>query len=139
MTQQQIALVQQSFAAIRSDADLIAMRFYARLFFLDSSLRPLFPGSLTEQGRKLLTMLAFVVKGLDNPGELLPHVVRLGERHRGYGVEESQYATVGEALLWTLEKELGSKFDVDVREAWSAAYTLLATTMTEQSAEQIAA
>lgn len=139
MTQQQIALVQQSFAAIRSDADLIAMRFYARLFFLDSSLRALFPHNMTEQGRKLITMLAFVVQGLDSPGELLPHVVRLGERHRGYGVEDRHYATVGDALLWTLEKELGNEFTVEVRDAWTAAFTLLASTMTEPSAETMAA
>ncbi len=139
MTQQQIALVQHSFATIRSDADLVAMRFYARLFFLDASLRALFPSNLTEQGRKLITMLAFIVKGLDNPGELLPHIVRLGERHRGYDVENSHYATVGETLLWTLEKELGGEFTVEVRDAWGAAFSLLAATMTKNAQESLTA
>lgn len=138
MTQEQIALVRNSFAAIRSEADLIAMRFYARLFFLDSSLRALFPYDMAEQGRKLLTMLAFVVKGLDHPDELLPHVARLGERHSNYGVEDKHYATVGTALLWTLEKELGGAFTIEVREAWQAAFTLLATVMTTP-ADRVAA
>src|SRR5690606_30774789 len=96
-------LVQQSFARIASDGDMIATRFYSKLFLLDPALHHLFPVDITEQGRKLVSMLAFVVHGLKNPDSLLPHVQRLGERHRLYGVRDEHYETVGAALLWTLE------------------------------------
>jgi nitric oxide dioxygenase len=57
-------------------------------------------------------------------------VVRaLGARHAGYGVEEEHYATVGAALLWTLDKGLGAEFTPAVREAWTTTYSLLANTM----------
>jgi hypothetical protein len=36
---------------------------------------------------------------------------------------------VGAALLWTLEQGLGEAFTPEAREAWAAAYGLLATTM----------
>ncbi len=53
----------------------------------------------------------------------------LGARHVGYGVREEHNVTVGTALLWTLNAGLGEKFTPDVREAWTAAYGLLADVM----------
>jgi nitric oxide dioxygenase len=50
-----------------------------------------------------------------------------------YGVLAPHYALVATALLATLEQGLGAAFTVDVREAWTAAYGVLASTM--QSAE----
>jgi hypothetical protein len=45
------------------------------------------------------------------------------------GVHEKHYVTVGTALLWTLSAGLGEKFTPEVREAWTAAYGLLADVM----------
>jgi nitric oxide dioxygenase len=53
-------------------------------------------------------------------------------------VTPDHYDTVGSALLWTLEKGLGEQFTDDVREAWTAAYTLLSSTMID-AAERKAA
>jgi len=47
----------------------------------------------------------------------------------GYGVHQDHYATVGVALLGTLEKALGEDFTSEVKEAWSLVYKLLAATM----------
>jgi hemoglobin-like flavoprotein len=84
-----------------------------------------------EHGRKVLGMMTLVVNGLTRPGELMPAVQGLGRRHAGYGVEDQHYDTVGAALLWTLEQGLGESFTPAVREAWTAAYTVLANTMKE--------
>ena len=46
-----------------------------------------------------------------------------------YGVQDRHYATVGEALLWTLEQGLGPAFTPEVRLAWTSAYGLLAGAM----------
>jgi hemoglobin-like flavoprotein len=125
----QKALVQTSFAQVRPIADAAAALFYGRLFELDPTLRPLFKGDLKEQGRKLMEMLTLAVKGLDRPEALLPALAALGRRHAGYGVNERDYETVGEALLWTLEQGLGPSFTPDIREAWAALYRLVADTM----------
>jgi nitric oxide dioxygenase len=53
----------------------------------------------------------------------------LGRRHAHYGVEPEHYATVGAALIWTLEQGLGPDFTLATRRAWIAAYSLLAWTM----------
>ena len=122
-------LVQTSFAQVRPIAEMAAALFYRRLFELDPTLRPLFKASIEEQGRKLMEMLGLAVKGLDRPDALLPALAALGRRHAGYGVNEHDYETVGEALVWTLEQGLGPSFTPEVREAWTALYKLVADTM----------
>lgn len=131
MTAAEISLVQTSLRRITPIADQAAALFYARLFELDPSLRPMFRGDMAEQGRKLMIMISTAVGALERLDTLVPVVRQLGARHAGYGVTEEHYATVGAALLWTLEKGLGSEFTPEVRNAWTSTYTLLANTMIE--------
>jgi hemoglobin-like flavoprotein len=129
MTPHQITLVQQSFEAVRPIAVEAAAMFYNRLFALDPNLRQLFRGDMQEQGRKLMQAIALVVQGLRTPDTILPAVAALGARHRDYGVRPEHYGSVGAALLWTLEQGLGTAFTPDVKDAWAAAYTMLAEAM----------
>ena len=90
------------------------------------------PGKLAQnnrQGRKLMQMITVAVRGLNNVPALIPAVQELGRRHVGYGVRDEDYATVGSALLWTLEKGLGPAFTPEVKDAWATVYGVLATTM----------
>jgi hemoglobin-like flavoprotein len=129
VTPTEINLVKDSFRRVLPIADQAAALFYARLFELDPSLRPLFRGDMAEQGRKLMTMIATAVQALERLDTIVPVVRQLGARHAGYGVKEEHYATVGAALLWTLEKGLGPEFTPAVRNAWTSVYSLLANTM----------
>lgn len=138
MTEAQIVAVQETFALVEPGADLVAGLFYDRLFELDPSLRPLFRGDITEQGRKLMKMLSMVVRELRGLQMLLPAIEQLGERHAGYGVQPEHYATVGQALLETLAIGLGDRFTPAVRDAWTVAYTALATTMQAGAAKSLA-
>jgi Globin len=56
-------------------------------------------------------------------------VEELGRRHLTYGVRQEHYATVGAAVLWTLQTGLGDAFTLEVREAWTCAYLFLSSTM----------
>lgn len=134
MTPAQRVLVQTSFAKVASIAEPAAAMFYARLFELDPSLRPLFTTDLTEQGRKLMKMIGLAVNGLDRLDELVPIVQQLGVRHRGYGVRDEHYDTVASALVWTLEQGLGPAFTPETKEAWVTVYGILASTMKEAAA-----
>lgn len=137
MTPRQKALVQESFAWLEPMAETVATLFYARLFALDPSLRPLFRGDMTVQGRHLMEALALAVRSLDRLDALVPSLEALGRRHVAYGVRNQDYATVGAALLWTLEQGLGERLTPELTGAWAAAYGLLATTM--QDAGRLAA
>ena len=139
MNPSQIDLIQTSFKAVAPSADLAAEVFYSRLFELDPSLRRLFRADMKEQGKKLMQTLALVVANLRNLDQIVPAVQKLGERHAGYGVEEEHYATVGAALLWTLEKCLGETFTKEAKAAWAAAYTLLADVMKQAATARVLA
>lgn len=129
MTPHQISLIRNSWAAVVPIQDTAAGLFYQRLFTLDPDVRPLFRGDMQEQGRKLMKMLGVVVNSLDRLDELVPVAQDMARRHTGYGVQPAHYATVGAALLWTLEQGLGSAFGDDTREAWATAYGTLSKVM----------
>lgn len=133
MTPETVALVQGSFRQVAPIAEQAATLFYGRLFELDPSLKPLFKGDMTEQGKKLMKVLGVAVASLEDLPGLVPVVQDLGRRHVAYGVLPEHYATVGSALLWTLEQGLGAGFTPEVKAAWSEVYGLLATVMKEAS------
>ena len=136
MTPDQIDRVRASWTLVAPIADTAATLFYDRLFVLDPSLRAMFRQTdLTEQRKKLMQTLGVVVAGLADVQRLLPAVEALGRRHAGYGVAVAHYATVGEALLWTLAQGLGDAFDEATHAAWTAAYTLLAGVMQRAMAD----
>lgn len=134
MTPEQIRLVQTSFQKVIPISETAADLFYHRLFELDPSLRGLFKGDMQEQGRKLMHMIHAAVLGLDKPETIIPTVRNLGKRHASYGVQSKHYATVGSALLWTLEQGLGKDFTPEAKTAWTDTYMLLAGVMQEAAA-----
>ena len=137
MTPDQVRLVRVSFAKVVALGDRAAALFYERLFMLDPSLRPLFRSDLAAQRGKLMAALGMVVAGLDRLDEMLPAVRALGRRHARYGARPEHYATVGSALIWTLEQGLGADFTPAARRAWTAAYGLLASTMLAAAEEEL--
>ncbi len=129
MTPEQVFLVQRSWKQVLPIADTAAEMFYTKLFSLDPSVKRLFKGDMKAQGRKLMAMIGTAVGGLTNLPAIVPAVQELGRRHVKYGVKDSHYDIVGDALLWTLEQGLGDAFTPDVKAAWTAVYGVLATTM----------
>jgi hemoglobin-like flavoprotein len=124
---------QRAFAAAFSHADTLGLLFYARLFELDPMLRALFKTDLEEQAHSLMTMLKLCMEGLDERAELQYALRNLGARHLEYGVKPGDYATVENALLWTMRQALGNKWDAETEAALQAAFHLFVTEM--QSAD----
>jgi len=129
-----------SVAAARRFADTAAGLFYGRLFELDPAVERLFRRTdMAAQRKVLMQTFTAVVKSLDRLDQIVPAVQALGRRHAGYGVREAHYATVGAALLWTLEQGLGPGFTPAVREAWATAYGILASVMIDAANAEITA
>ncbi len=133
MTQEQVALVQQSFAKVAPISDQAAMIFYDRLFEIAPAVKAMFPSDMTEQRKKLMATLAVVVNGLTNLESVLPAASALAKRHVSYGAKPEHYPVVGSTLLWTLEKGLGSGWTPDVADAWGAAYSTLSGFMISEA------
>jgi hemoglobin-like flavoprotein len=135
MTTEQIHIIHETFRLIAPMPDAVATAFYGRLFELDPALRPMFPTSLVDQGRKLMQVLGAAVAMLNRPEQLVPVLQSLGKRHADYGVRDEHYDTVGEALLWTLQQGLGPVFTPEVQAAWASLYHTIATTMKTAAAQ----
>ncbi|MCC9640718.1 globin domain-containing protein [Rhodopirellula sp. JC740] len=130
MTPEQVAMVKDSWEKVKPISEQAAELFYGRLFTLDPSLRSLFKGDMSEQGKKLMSTISLAVASLDRLETILPTVQELGRKHAvEYAVPDSSYATVGEALLWTLGQGLGDDFTDEVKEAWTLTYTTLSGAM----------
>jgi hemoglobin-like flavoprotein len=125
----QVGELRRSWELVMPVADEAAALFYARLFELDPALRALFHSQPAVQRQKLMDALSLVVTQADRPNELLPVLIALGERHVAYGVRPGHYATVGEALLWTLDQGLGLLRTPEARDAWVAMWEFVAAAM----------
>ncbi len=136
MTPEQIEMVTTTWDSVAKISDTAAELFYGKLFELDPKLKELFKGDMTEQGKKLMQMIGVAVANLHQLDQVLEPVKALGERHVDYKVEDKDYDTVAEALLWTLEKGLGDAWNDDVKAAWTETYVTLATVMKQAAAEK---
>jgi hemoglobin-like flavoprotein len=85
-----------------------------------------------------MTMIGAAVGMLDRPDALLPVLRQLGARHAGYGVVDTHYATVGAALLLTLEQGLGDAFTPETRAAWADLYAVISRTMQQGAVAEAA-
>ncbi|TIS85985.1 globin family protein [Mesorhizobium sp.] len=139
MTPSQIDLVQSSFVKVAPIAETDASLFYERLFEIAPEVKPLFNRDMKEQGRKLMATLGLVINGLKNLDAILPAAKSLAAKHVSYGVRAEHYQPVGDALIWTLEKGLGSAFTSEVRDAWLAAYATLSGAMIAEAYGKAAA
>lgn len=141
ITDSEKEVIKRTWKLVVPIADTAADLFYKRLFELRPEYAQLFTRDLAAQKKKLLQMLAFVVKSLDWPEstwkdpvsaeeDLVFVVLALGRRHKDlYRIPPESYAVVGEALLWTLDYGLGRSFDEAARSAWLHVYQLVSTTM----------
>lgn len=136
MTPNQISLLRKTWVAVIPNGDAVAQLFYAKLFETDPSAAALFAGKdMPRQHTLLLQALGRVIEKADQAEELVPTLEALGRRHVNYGVEDRHYASVGTALIATLEQGLGPAFTEDVRAAWVTAYSLISDTMRRAAAE----
>jgi hemoglobin-like flavoprotein len=130
MTPRQVELVTETWRGVVPIRDTFADLLYRKLFDLDPALRPLFKGDLRDQGRNLVAMISIVVRNLRQPDRVVRALRELGRRHAHYGVRDQHYATLGTALILSLDLSLGEAFTDEARRAWEEGYEQLSRTMT---------
>lgn len=138
LTEIQIQLVEESFAAVAPRGAALVARFYERLFQDYPEVKPMFKSDPHQQQKKLLGALVLVVENLRKPEKLQPALEQLGIKHNDYNVVPEQYQAVGSTLLKTLAEFAGDIWGSELEEAWTAAYGAISEQMIE-SAELAAA
>ncbi len=126
----QVELLEESFNAIKPNAEEFVNSFYENLFTANPEAKPLFANTnMAEQKKKLLNSLVLVVENLRMPDVLDKALRGLGARHVKYGALPEHYPLVGSALLTTFEQYLGDKWTPDVKQAWVDAYGAISEIM----------
>lgn len=134
MTPTQIDLVQDSFRGLGSQMAEASRVFYEELFRMSPDLRTLFPEDLGRQKEKFTQVMGVVIRNLSRVSTISEDITDLGHRHMAYDVDEENYDIFGEALLRMLDRLLGARMSPELREAWAAAYDMVARVMKEASA-----
>jgi len=137
LTNEQVALIQDSFAKVEPIADKAAEIFYNKLFEFDPYLKPLFKGSMVVQGNKLMKTLKVAIAGLNDLSKIVPVLENLAVKHVSYGARPQDYTTVGNALIFTLKTGLGAEFTPQVKQAWVDLFRLVAQVMKNKHDETI--
>ena len=135
MTPEQVDLVRTSFDAMWSMRRDIADLCYSRFFELAPEARDLFPSDMERQRAKLMDMIAALVGSLDQRALFQSLVSHSGRQHARFGVQPSQYAALGEALIWSLERKFGASFTPELRESWRALYGMVQVEMLRAGAQ----
>ena len=131
MTPAQIRIVKRSFALIDGERDRAAALFFAHLFDIDPTMRLLFPGDLRRRGSRLVNAVGLIVEDLHRLHVFVPALEALAVRYVGYGLEQSHYAVVGEALSRTARSILGLAFTPELEAALNGVYAELSSVMME--------
>ena len=134
MKPEQIKLVKKTWKILMGiNPTIIGDAFYSKLFTDHPAIRKLFPSDMNQQYIKLVDMLTSIIMNLDHLESVSEEIIAMSNRHTGYGVKPAHYEMVGSALLWTLQKGLGTEWSDDIENAWIACYQSLADTMIQNS------
>ena len=137
-----VALLQNSFEAVKPQADEFADSFYNNLFTMYPEAKPLFEHTdMAKQKKMLLGSLVLVVNNLRKPDVLNDTLKGLGARHVKYGALPEHYPLVGSSLLTTFEQYLKSDWTPKVKQAWVEAYGAITELMldgADYSQEEVA-
>jgi hemoglobin-like flavoprotein len=129
MTPERIELIRKSFDAIWPVRRKLAESFFSRFFELAPDAKRLFPDDLERLHLKLMDMIAAIVGALDQR-ELFQSIISYtGRQHAQFGVQPAHFIAFGDALLWSLERQFGSAFTPELKEAWIELYDAVQTEM----------
>jgi hemoglobin-like flavoprotein len=121
MRPEQIKRLQDSFDRVWVTGRVVDL-FYDRLFVIAPHTRSLFPADMESQKMKFTSMLASAIGLIERKHMFTSIIEDLGRRHARYGIAETDYDAVGQALMWSLERALAYEFTNELRSDWLALF-----------------
>ena len=123
MTQLQIRLVRESWEAARREPLALKILFYERLFYLAPETRAIF--QRVGHSKILIRNLQAIVDRLEVLDDSTYFIPCLADEFVPMAVRATHYPVIGEALLWTIEKRLGCRWNRQTGTAWQTLYDTL--------------
>lgn len=118
-----------SFSLLGPVADAAMTYFYGQLFAMDTEIAAMFPAGLDEQRKRFFHALSRIAAGQDDLATLVPYLERLGRAHRKDGVRDKHFEVFRRALLATMHKFAGDRWDQAAQHAWETAFDHAASVM----------
>ena len=118
LTAADLRLIRHTFRIVAAHQQELTRLFYDKLFEVDPALREKFQSDVDATPSKFMRMLAIFVSLVKDTPQLEERARKLGERHMEYGVQPTYFDASETALLWALEKLLGSRFTHEAHSAW---------------------
>ncbi|MBL4747282.1 MAG: hypothetical protein JKY17_00340 [Magnetovibrio sp.] len=131
VTPDQAELIQNAYIDINHEKDSFVNALLGRITVLcpDMSTMVNLAGPiLTEQ---VSEALAHIVDRIHTPDAIAEFSARVGETLVQHNIKDNHYRLFGEALIAELEHELPQQFVPQVREAWTAGWTMISGIMRE--------
>nr|CBL51553.1 globin [Branchiostoma floridae] len=141
LTQEQVHGIKETWAILAQDPVERGVGLFMKIFEEDPDLKKLF--YFADDGRELSRddqrvrshgerVMEAVGGAVDSQGDLtavVPVLTELGALHHKYGVQPSYFDTVGAALIYILETNLGDKLTPSIRQGWVLVYGIVGATM----------
>jgi methyl-accepting chemotaxis protein len=126
----ELEILEESFAALAPQAEVLVARFYEMLFEKHPGVKPMFSETdPKKQQKKLLDSLVLVVNNLRTPEKLVPALQAMGKRHQNYGAIAEHYGVVAEVLVGAMAETAGDLWSDEIEAAWLGALQLVANVM----------
>jgi len=127
---EKVKMCKETWKKPETNADQFADIFYTQLFVIDPSAKPLFKSAnMKKQGRKLVKMISLALANIADPEKVESVVRALAVRHVSYGVKEAHFPSVGQALIYALEKENAKEWTPEAKQSWIWLYGSISKTM----------
>ncbi|MDX1375347.1 MAG: globin [Burkholderiales bacterium] len=116
-------LIAETWDALGSGQRAFVEAFYQRFFERYPDYRPLFPLELNPQHlEKMVQTMALVANLSDDRGSVAPHMHRVGEAHRAYGLTARDFDNFKRTFLELLGERVGARWSAAAQQAWSDAF-----------------
>ncbi len=129
LTQNQLAVIQQTVPVLQENGEALTRHFYARMFRENPEVRPFFNPAHQQAGtqqRALAGAICAYAQHVDNPAALADAVELIAQKHVSLGIQPQHYPIVGANLLASIQEVLGIDERSEIIDAWAAAYGALA-------------
>ena len=135
-----LSALETSFDLVAPKGDELVRIFYADLFAVAPSVKPMFEGTdMPRQRAMLLSALVLLRKSLRDLEPVVPTLKRLGARHVAYGARPEHYPVVGEVLIASMAEVAGPAWSTRYEQAWVTAFGVVAAAMLEGAEAEEAA
>ena len=135
LTEERKQLVKSTAPLLKEKAEAITTRMYEIMFANYPDAKELFKNAPNNQNQILARSIVAYAENIDNLGALSDAVERIAKHHVQTNIKPEHYPWVIESLLQAMTDVLDEAATLEVKDAWFAAYWILAHILIKREQE----